>query len=254
MINPEVSHDREIIGDIPERSLELGIIGHENVDDAYNIGTNGGPILARVQLFRGRDYTQPLKADRMQGSEILARVTSGFSNLPPKGTEVLVAFPGGMSTAPGAGVIIAQLSRVTSAATYGNLQEEELCIHPGDADNAINRILLKKDGSINLFTRQGNDPSGKGMTIAIDAVNNAIRILNGSGYGIIIDGSGIILTAKDSALTLGSDGNIKMIAKQQNQVDGATVVLGSVAVPGVNSAIHGPAGIAGIASLKVLIE
>jgi phage gp45-like len=233
--------------------FETGIIGHEDVDEAYIIGKDGGPIIARVQLFRGRDYTQPLKPGRMQGTEITARVRSGFTSLPPKGTEVLVAFPGGMSTKAGAGIIVAELSRVVQTATYGNLVEEEVCIHPGNAD-AVSRILMKKNNSINLYTKSTS--TGKGMIISLDAATDTISIVNSKGYGIVIDGDGVKITAKDSGLTLGADGNGKLISKDTTQVDGAAIRLGSspAMVPGVNSALRGPAGLAGVASLKVYIE
>lgn len=245
-----ISGGRDVPDTEPHSYLEIGVIGHEDVDAAYDIGTNGGPIFARVQLFTGRDFTQDLKADRMQGAEILARVRSGLSSLPPKGTEVLIAFPRGMETKPGAGVIIAELSRVQNTATYGNLAENELCLAPGSAD-AIARILMKANNSINLYTKT---PANKGMLISMDPSTDTISIVNSKGYGIIIDPTGIKLTAKDSGIQLGDDGNSKFISKKQTQIDGATIMLGSVGVPGANSAIHGPAGMAGIASLKVLIE
>lgn len=243
-----VVNDRQLVpGDQPHL-LETGIIGHENVDNAYQIGSNGGPIFAYVQLFRGRDFSQPLKAERMQGTEIICRVASSISCLPPKGTEVLVAFPGGMTEKQGAGVIVAALSRVDTTPTYGNLAEGELCISA--FQDAIARILLKKNNSINLYTKKGST----GMVISMDPDTDTISIVNSKGYGIIVDGDGIKITAKDSGLQLGADGNVKLIGKQQTQVDGASVMLGSVGVPGVNSALHGPVGLSGIASLKVLIE
>ncbi len=92
------------------------------------------------------------------------------------------------------------------------------------------------------------------MVIQLDAENNTIRLLNGDGNGIIISSAGITLTAGDSGLTLGSDGTIKMVGTGQVQVDGSTVVLGSVVVPGVNSALVGVTGVSGRSSLKCMIE
>lgn len=138
---------------------------------------------------------------------------------------------------------------------YGQIGPGEFAAFaPGKDGTSQGRIIGKTDGSINIYTRAGNTSGGNGMAIMVRAADDTISITNGAGYGIIVDSTGIRLTAKDSGLTLGSDGSVKLIGKTKTQVDGASIVLGSVAVPGVNSAIHGPTGLAGVASLKTLIE
>jgi len=138
---------------------------------------------------------------------------------------------------------------------YGQLDDGETGLCAGGPDGtAQGRILIKKDGSVNAYTRVGNTSGGAGMVIQIDPANNAIRILNGDGHGIIIDSDGVKITAKNAGITLGADGSAKVIATAQAQLDGASIMIGSVAVPGVTSALHGPTGLAGTASLKVNIE
>lgn len=138
---------------------------------------------------------------------------------------------------------------------YGNLDHGESCLYAaGEDGEAQARVLLKKDGSINLYTRKGNTSSGAGMIIQIDAVNGAIRIVNDQGYGLIIDADGVKLTAKNSALVLAGGGDVTLVGKGKTQVDGSGIVIGSIAAPGVNSALTGVTGVAGKASLKVLIE
>ncbi len=142
-------------------------------------------------------------------------------------------------------------------AIYGTLAEGETCIYAtGDTGDAQARALFKKDGSITLYTRQGNTSSGTGMMIQLDAMNGAIRLVSPHGHGIIIDEDGIKMFAGNDAgaITIGADGNIRSIATQQNQTDGGTVVLGSTVVPVINAALTGPTGIAGVASTKVLIS
>ncbi len=136
---------------------------------------------------------------------------------------------------------------------YGALKPGETCIYATGADGkAQGRILLKADGSVNLFTKKGNTDSGKAMGIFIDPAADTISILNSKGYGLIISPDGCAVTAKDSALTLkGMD--VSLIAKGKCQIDGGGIVLGSIAVPGVNSALVGVTGLAGVASTKVLI-
>lgn len=136
---------------------------------------------------------------------------------------------------------------------YGSLGFGETCIYaPGEDGAAQARVLLKKNGSISLYTRVGNTSDGAGMILQLDPENDAIRITNGAGYGLIIDADGVrIFSGDKAALTLSSGGTCSLVATQQCQVDGSSIVLGSVAVPVVNSVCVGPAGIAAAASTKV---
>lgn len=138
---------------------------------------------------------------------------------------------------------------------YGNLDHGEFCVYAsGEDGNGQARIFGKKDGSLHLYTRKGNTSAGAGMSIQIDPTAGAIRLINDLGYGIIIDADGVKITAGGSGLTLNASGSAKLVAKGKMQVDGAGIVLGSAAVPGVNSALTGVTGVSGKASLKVLIE
>lgn len=177
----------------------------------------------------------------------------GFASRPPK------AVPGKEATKAvvvrhGSADIALASHDVRGLELYGNLADGETCIYaPGEDGEAQGRILLKKDGSINLYTKKGNTSGGTGMLVQIDAANGAIRLINDKGYGLIIDSDGVKLTTGDACLTL-EGGNAKLIATGQAQVDGGGICLGSLAVPGLNSALTGVTGIAGKASLKVLIE
>lgn len=150
-------------------------------------------------------------------------------------------------------VIASRDTRCTSL--YSQLDYGETCVFAGGEDGtAQGRILLKKTGAVAIYTREGNTPTGNGMTISVDPATNTISLLNGAGHGILINDDGVFLTAKDSGLQLLADGNVKLVGKQQTQVDGATVLLGSVAIPVVNAALKGPAGLVAVPSVKVLIE
>jgi hypothetical protein len=130
----------------------------------------------------------------------------------------------------------------------------ETCIYAtGEDGTGQARVLLKKNGSINLYTKEGNTSGGTGMMFQLDAANGAIRAVNSLGYALIIDADGISLTCGSSALVLTPSG-AKLISTGQTQVDGGGICLGSLAVPGINSALTGVTGVAGKASLKVLIE
>ncbi len=138
---------------------------------------------------------------------------------------------------------------------YGSLTYGEFCIYAaGDDATGQVRIFGKADGSISLYTRVGNTSSGDGMIIQLDPVANTASVLNGMGFGMIADSTGVTITAGDAALRLNADGTITLIGKGQTQIDGTTIMLGSVGVPVVNAALHGATGVSGVASLKVLIE
>lgn len=138
---------------------------------------------------------------------------------------------------------------------YASLNYGEFCVYaPGENATGQARVFGKADGSVLLYTRVGNDPGGAGMTFQLDATNNVATMLNGLGFGVIADASGVTITTGAAGLKLGADGSISMVGTAQVQVDGTTVLLGSQAVPLVNAALHGPTGISGAPSLKVLIE
>lgn len=178
----------------------------------------------------------------------------GFASRPPKavpGSEACKAFVVRQGTVDAA---IASHD-MRGLEMYGNLSDGETCVYaPGEDGQGQARILLKKTGSINLYTRKGNTPDGAGMLVQIDAEAGAIRLVNDQGYGLIIDEDGVKLTAGSAGLTLESGGNVKLVGTGQTQVDGGGVCIGSLAVPGVNSALTGVTGLVGKASLKVLIE
>jgi hypothetical protein len=141
---------------------------------------------------------------------------------------------------------------VRGQAIYGSLGDGETCLYATGADGtAQGRVLIKKDSSINLYTRTSS--TANGMMVSLTPSNDSISLLNAAGLGIIIDPTGIKLIGLDSSLTLTS-GNAKLMSKGKTQVDGSTVVLGSLVVPGVNAALTGVTGVAGKASFKVLIE
>lgn len=136
----------------------------------------------------------------------------------------------------------------------GQMEDGDTCIYaPGPDGKGQARTIYKGNGSIHHYTRVGNSEDGKGITVQLDAEGNAVRILNGAGFGIIVDEDGIVLTAKDSSLKLGADGTAKLVGKGQAQVDGSSIIIGSQGVPGVNSAIMGPAGLAGVPNPKIIL-
>ena len=141
----------------------------------------------------------------------------------------------------------------------GELDDGETCLYAaGPEGEAQGRVLIKKNGSINLYTRAGNTKSGKGMVVSVDPMTDTISILNSKGFGLII-GEDVKITSKGAALTLTEAGKISLIGKDNVQVDGKKVVIGATIPPGTpapgpSSALKGLTGVAGAPSVKVLIE
>lgn len=136
----------------------------------------------------------------------------------------------------------------------GTLNEGETCVYAAGADGKGQaRLLLKANGAVALFTRKDNATDGTGLAIQIDPNTDTISLTNSKGYGLLITADGVYVSAGNATLTL-AGGDASLVATGRTQVDGSSVVLGSVAVPGVNAALHGPTGPGGVASLKVLIE
>jgi hypothetical protein len=139
----------------------------------------------------------------------------------------------------------------------GNLQPGETCIYAsGDSGTAQARILLKADGSINLYTREGNTESGGGMAIMLTPSSDTISIVNSAGFGLVISPDGVKLTAGDAGLTLDASGGIKLVGTATTQIDGTTIALGANPAmnPATNSVLTGLVGMTGKPSLKVLSE
>lgn len=193
------------------------------------------------------------EATKSRGAEWWQHV--GYASRPPKPEAGKKAAQAVVLKTSDRDVVIGSVDE-RGLTLYGNLDFGETCIYAaGEDGKAQARVLLKKNGSINLYTRKGNTESGKGMLIQIDAENGAIRIVNDKGFGIVIDGDGVKITAGDAGISLeAGGGNVRMIGKGQAQVDGGSIVLGSKAIPGVNSVLTGLTGLIGVGSTKVFAD
>lgn len=178
----------------------------------------------------------------------------GFASRPPKPQAGKQAAQAVVLKTSDRDVVIGSVDQ-RGLALYGNLDHGESCLYAAGTDGeAQARILLKKDGSISLYTRKGNTKTGAGMIMQVDAMNGAIRLINDKGYGLIIDADGVKLTSGGAGLTLASGGAIKLVGTGQCQLDGGSIVLGSKAVPGVNSVLTGVTGLVGVASTKCFAD
>lgn len=178
----------------------------------------------------------------------------GFVSLPPTvdaGATASEAF----SVQRGERNIVIASRDLRGQELAGSLAPGETCVYAAGADGTGQaRILLKANGSISLYTTQTNQAGGPGMAVIIDPSSDSITMLNSKGYGLVINADGVSVTAKKSGLKLASSGDATLVGTGQTQVDGGGVLIGSQAVPGANSALHGVTGLAATPSVKVLIE
>jgi hypothetical protein len=135
----------------------------------------------------------------------------------------------------------------------GDVGPGETMIFAAGADGASQgRMLLKNDSSVNIYTK--SNPGAQGMAIMLTPSSDTFSINTAAGTSIVGTPTSLTLTVGAASLTLNSDGSIQLVGTGQVQVDGSSILLGSQAVPGVNSALVGPTGISGRASLKCVIE
>jgi len=176
--------------DSPQMVAELGRVGWDGEDDHADLGTtaNDGTTLVKVQLYRGKDPLEELKEGAAQGYKLRARL-SGWPiwAVPPKGTEVMLLFPGGFATTPGAGVIVA------CPGHNPNNQFSKTCLKI-DAGPDQHLILKGKSVCLTMHSPTGSGPepfvsiSEDGGIQAVDADGNGWVIQNGEVSLFAADG------------------------------------------------------------------
>lgn len=149
----------------------------------------------------------------------------GFASRPPKPEAKKQAAQAVVIKAGDHDIILASQD-LRGLELYGNLSDGETCVYaPGEDGNGQARILLKKDGSINLFTKKGNAATGTGMGVFVNA-----------------DGSVSVVSHSGAAFLIGSDGSVKMFnGSGAVQIDAA----GAVKISGSKVSISAPAIVLG---------
>lgn len=145
--------------------------------------------------------------------------------------------------------VIIGLKDARGQALAANLLDGELCLYaPGTDGTAQGRILIKANGTIALYTAQGNASGGPSVTIQANASDGSIKLAN--QYGTIsMDSSGIKIGFKNGgAIQLDANG-ISLIG-QAIGLNGASVSLGANATQPV---VWGPSGVSGVGSTSVKV-
>lgn len=151
----------------------------------------------------------------------------GFASRPPKAVAGKIACQATIVRRSDGDLVIGSTDSRTIG-MYANLGDGESCVYAGGADGTGQaRLLCKADGSVNMYTRAGNASGGAGMVCQLDAANNAARMLNGLGFGIIAGTDDVTITSAAASITLKADGSASIVSTKGLQIDGTSVMLGS---------------------------
>lgn len=201
-----------------------------NLADAFQLGVDvlgtsvsekTKKILAQTGSVVGQGQTD---ADNVEWWQHV-----GFASRPPKpeagkqAAQTVVIRGGGTDAA-----IASQDLR--SLALYGSLAPGETCLYAGGVDGlAQARILLKADGSINLFTKKENTSSGSGFGIFVNP-DGSISLAGTEGNAVLLtaDGSVKIFNAS-GGVQIKPDGHIKIASSSKVEISGASITLGGAA-------------------------
>ena len=176
----------------------------------------------------------------------------GFASLPAKPI-------GGVSAAQGIAIRCSDRDRIIATrdtrgqAIYGSLGPGETCIYAGGKDGkSQGRALFKDNGSVTLYTAQGNVAGGPSVTVQLNATDGSIAAAN--QYGALSLGpNGFQIAMRGGAgFMMDLSGNVSLVGGTGGS---AVINAGAVSI-GANAilpAVVGPAGISGVGSTSVKI-
>ena len=118
---------------------------------------------------------------------------------------------------------------------YGSLKQGETALYATGSDGKGQaRILLKQDGSINLFTKKNNLSANKGLGLFIAAKEDSISLINSTGSAVQVDSSGTRMFSSAGSVDVGSA--VKITSTGAVNISGTSVVLGGAAAqPALNT-------------------
>lgn len=192
--------------------IEVGTIGWEDEDVWYELGKDGtdeeGYTLVRVQLFRGRDFTKPLKPGVGQGTKLLCHVSSNLFRVPKKDVKCYVAIPAGMGTSPTSGVIFATVekspidqfsqNRVAMAFPDHDLIIKAKSITISDYED--NYLGISPELGVQMADKDGDALNVSDGQITGVATGGVIMVVGGDGQPAK---SGLYLVDRSAAVTAG---------------------------------------------------
>ncbi len=174
----------------------------------------------------------------------------GFASRPPKPEAKKTAAQAAVIKAGDHDIVFASQD-LRGLVLYGQLDHGETCLYaPGNDGNAQARALLKKDGSINFFTKKGNATGGAGMGVFINPVGS-ISIASHNGAAILVgDDASVKVFNGSGGIQIKPDGHIKIASAAKVEISGASITLGG---PSALPIAIGPNVVTAITALQAQI-
>lgn len=234
-------NEQVVRGERRTPELELGVVGWPGEDTVCDIGSadNDGRTLVRVTLHRGGGPGDEPKPGEAAGYRVSVRVTGPLFYVPPKGSEVLVAFPSGFGMAPGAGVLLC---------TTGATPAEQFSETQAKLDVGADSGLFLKGKSVKLGMYNPDDPTDVEDFVSLSP-DGGIQAINRNGFGVHIDldavtifapdengdAKSVLRVTKDEIMLANKDsgGALSTLTLKQQEVCSAGLVFNSC-TPGAN--------------------
>lgn len=176
---------------------------------------------------------------------------SGWVSLPPE-PEAGKAAAQGWGIRQGGTDFIFASQDARGLALAGQLKPGEFCAYaPGADGKSQGRILGKQDGSVHIFTKEGNVEGGKGIAISVGS-DGAISIASSEGNAVLLGADGSVKVFNASgALQIKPDGHVKIASGSKVEISGASITLGG---PAALPLAVGPQVVAAISALQTQIS
>lgn len=257
------ANENDLFGPEDEQQILMGTVGHEGIDEDSEIITDGiyaGTTIVNVTLYKGRDPATEIKPGVAQGYRIKCQVMGPLHHVPETGTRVMIAIPHGMTTSPGAGVILGTLGKTPST----QFSKTRTVFDFGD-QNVIFRgksVTIQNNTSPAIYVSVGDLTGPQGITIVNDK-GCGVRIENktvglfasdaGDAKSLVqIEHNAISIGQKSCGMFMFKDGQASLLSNGPLFLIGKQVMLG-IGATVTTPVVHGLSGIAGIASTTVFV-
>ncbi len=200
--------DSDILPPAAPSYIERGTVGWSDSDQWYEKGdgSNDGTLLVRVTLYIGRNQAKRPRAGVADGYQIVCQIGITPYRIPPKGTQVVIAIPGGDHETHGNGVIIATIEPNPTI----QLEEDRVVMDFGADTHVVIKgksVTLQDTLSPACWISTGTPRSGGPRGISLLSEAGAGFRVEGANAGGFATGSGGIksllqLSPTEATLTL----------------------------------------------------
>lgn len=243
------------------QSFYRGTIGWKSNDEHHDLGTdsNDGHTFVRVTLHSGlnKNNTEQPEGGVSEGLQVLCQVMGPLHWIPQKGTAVMVAFPEGNISAPGAGVIIGSIGK-SPGIQFDHLKpkldfgpDQTFTVKAGQIILSTyndDYIALGSAFGIKIGNKEGTGGQIKGTKIIFYSA-----FLGDAKSVLEIDIDKISIVQKESGFITLEEEHLRTHAQTYTFIGSPMVLLGAVP-SSLTPAIHGTPGVPGAPSTGVFIS